>query len=116
MQHRMNASLPTPITLSQHAACRAAQRAIPACIVEALLATGVRDHDHRGGIRVHVHQHRSKQRFIARVGRDAGQRFSNCYCIVDSESSREVITVGWLSARRNVDALPPHRQRTRRPR
>ena len=110
----MNASLPTPITLLQYAAIRSEQRAIPPSIVAALLETGVRDHDHRGGIRIHLHQHRSKQRFIERVGRDAGERFGNCYCIVDSESGRQVITVGWLSGRRTVDALPPHRQRARR--
>ena len=65
-----------PITLSHHAAARSAQRAIPHAIVEALLQTGIHDHDHRGGIRVHVHEHRSKQRFIEQVGREAGERYS----------------------------------------
>ena len=113
-QHRMKHPLSPPITLSQHAAYRSAQRAIPQTIVEALLETGVRDHDHRGGIRVHVHAHRSKQRFIERVGREAAERYRNCYCVVDSHSGREVITVGWLSGRRSVDAQPPHRMRARR--
>ena len=103
-----------PMTLTQHAASRAAQRAIPHPIVEALLETGVHDYDHRGGIRVHVHEHRSKQRFIERVGRDAGERYSNCYCVIDSNGGREVITVGWITGRRTVDPLPPHRARARR--
>ena len=108
----MNPSL--SVASSQHAASRSAQRAIPQSIVDALLDVGVRDHDHRGGIRVHVHQHRSKRRFIARLGRDAGERFCNCYCIIDSQTGREVITVGWLSVRRTVDPQPPHRLRARR--
>jgi hypothetical protein len=114
MLHRMNHSLPSSLTLSQHAACRAAQRAIPHSIVAALLEIGVRDYDHRGGIRVHVHHHRSKLRFIERVGREAAERFRNCYCVIDSEHGREVITVGWLNGRRTVDAPPPHRRRTGR--
>jgi hypothetical protein len=105
----MNHSHPSSLTWSQHAACRAAQRAIPPAIVAALLETGVRDHDHRGGVRVHVHHHRSKLRFIERVGREAAERYSNCYCVIDSEHAREVITVGWLNGRRTKDALPPHR-------
>ncbi len=83
---------------------------------DALLAVGIRDHDHRGGIRVHVHQHRSKRRFIARLNRDAGERFSNCYCVLDSQTGRELITMGWLSVRRTVDAQPQHRLRARRTR
>ena len=110
----MNHLQSNPLKLSQHAASRSAQRAIPLAIVEALLQTGVHDHDHRGGIRVHVHEHRSKQRFIEQVGREAGERYSNCYCVVDSDSGREVITVGWITGRRTVDTLPPHRTRARR--
>ena len=102
------------LTLTSHAACRLAQRAIPAFVVEALMEVGVRDHDHCGGIRVHVHHHRAKQHFIQHVGREAGERFSICYCVIDSETGRDVITVGWINTRRTTDAQPRHRRGARR--
>ena len=101
---------PAPtLHLSRHAATRTAQRAIPELIVQALVATGVRDHDHCGGIRIHLHQRQARQRFIDRVGRDVAERFCDCYCVVDSFTASEVITVGWLNTRRTRDATPAHR-------
>lgn len=102
------------LTLTKHAACRAAQRAIPPYVVEALIAVGIRDHDHRGGIRVHVRHHRARQHFIQQVGREAGERFGSCYCVIDSKAEHDVITVGWMTTRRMTDAQPRHRRGVRR--
>ena len=81
---------------------RSAQRAIAHFVVEALVAVGLRDHDHR-----------AKERFIKRVGREVGERFSSCYCVLDSHAGQEVITVGWMNVRRTTDAQPPHRRARR---
>ena len=107
--HRHGDAPAPTLHLSRHAATRTAQRAIPELIVQALVATGVRDHDHCGGIRIHLHQRQARQRFTDRVGRRVAERFSDCYCIVDSLTASEVITVGWLSTRRTRDATPARR-------
>lgn len=110
----MKFTQPGTLILSKHAEWRASQRAIPAAILEALLAVGVRDFDHRSGIRVHVHNHRSKQKFFQLVGRQIGEHFADCYCVLDSTRRTEVITVGWMNVPRVVDVDPPHRIVARR--
>jgi len=95
-----------PIHLTQHARCRSAQRAIPVRVIEQLLATGTRDFDHQGGVRVHLHQQSAKQRFGELAGHDAAARYRNAYAVVDAADSTCVITVGWCELTRRTDPSP----------
>ena len=96
---------------TRHAQCRSAQRAIPPHIVEALLATGRREFDHRGGMRVHLHQRAAQQRFSAHAGANASAQYRNVYAVVDAVDASVVITVGWCE--RSVRSDPAQRRRTR---
>ena len=101
-----------PVHLTQHARCRSAQRAIPPRVIEQLLATGKRDFDHRGGVRVHLHQQSAQLRFGKLAGRDAAARYRNAYTVVDAADPTCVITVGWCELTRRTDPSahrPPRR-------
>ena len=95
-----------PVHLSRHAQCRSAQRAIPPHVVEFLLAAGKRDFDHRGGVRVHLHQRSAQQRFTNLAGRHTAERYRNAYVVVDCNDPRFVITVGWCELTRRDDCSP----------
>jgi Domain of unknown function (DUF4258) len=97
------------IHLTRHAQCRAAQRAIPPSVVEQLLVAGKRDFDHRGGVRVHLHQRSARQRFINLAGQHTADQYRNAYVVVDCTDPRLVITVGWCELTRRTDRSP-HRQ------
>ena len=89
------------VHISEHARTRMAQRAVPVHVVDALLAIGKRDHDHRGGVRIHVHQKAAKRRFSAALGAAAGSQYQNVYAVLvgDSEtSSSTLVTVGRIHA------------------
>lgn len=101
---RINPTL--PINLTRHARCRSAQRAIPVRVIEQLLATGMRDFDHQGGVRVHLHQQSAQQRFGELAGHDAAARYRNAYAVVDAADSTCVITVGWCELTRRTDPSP----------
>lgn len=97
-----------PVHLTRHARCRSAQRAIPFRVVEQLLATGKRDFDHQGGVRVHLHQQSAQQRFSELAGHDAAARYRNAYAVVDAADPTCVITVGWCELTRRTDPSPHH--------
>ena len=74
-----------------------AQRAVPVHVVEALLVSGKFDHDHRGGVRIHVHHKAAKRRFADALGAAAASQYQNVYAVLvgDSEtSSSTLVTVG----------------------
>ena len=96
---------------TRHGQCRQAQRAIPRSVVEQLLATGKRDFDHRGGIRIHLHNRRAQQNCARITSEDALARYRNAYAVVDSANSTVVITVGWCELTRRTD--PSDRRRRR---
>lgn len=105
--HRPHTDPAIPVVLfTRHAQCRTAQRAIPPHVVEMLLATGKRDFDHRGGMRVHLHQRGARQRIIDLAGQHTADRYRNAYVVVDCSDPRLVITVGWCELTRRNDASP----------
>ena len=88
-----------PVQISEHAQRRMAQRAVPVHVVNALLASGKRDHDHRGGVRVHVHHKAAKRRFAVAVGAATASQYQNLYAVLvdDGDStSQTLVTVGRL--------------------
>ena len=95
-----------PVHFTQHARCRSAQRAIPFRVVEQLLAAGKRDFDHRGGVRVHLHQRSAQRRFNELAGQYAAARYRNAYTVVDAADPTCVITVGWCELTRRTDPSP----------
>lgn len=100
-------ALPTStVQFSRHAEIRKAQRAIPTTVVAQLLAVGKREHDHRGGIRVHLHSRQARKRFAELAGSRAVEQFSNVYLVVDCHDPRFVITAGWRSLHGHRDPSP----------
>ena len=96
----------TPIHFTRHAQCRSAQRAIPPHIVALLLATGRRDFDHRGGVRVHLRQKRAQLNFARATSAETLARYRNAYAVTDATDARCVITVGWCELTRRIDPAP----------
>lgn len=91
---------------TRHAQCRSAQRAIPPRIVEQLLAVGKRDFDHRGGVRIHLHDRSAQHRFAALAGSELAAQYRNAYLVVDCIDLQHVITVGWCHVSRRTDPAP----------
>ena len=95
-------STPTGYQLSQHAMLRMAQRGIPSCVVEALVVTGKREHDGRGGLRIHLRHKAAQRRFASAIGAEAAARYRDVYAVVVVEGCIRppvLVTVGRLRAR-----------------
>lgn len=78
------------------------QRAIPPRVIDVLLRVGRRDHDHRGGVRVHLFDKKRRERFAAQLRTEyadkaAWRRYANVYVVLDAPRSQTstpyVITV-----------------------
>lgn len=95
-----------PVHLTQHARCRSAQRAIPFRVVEQLLAAGKRDHDRRGGIRIHLHHRHAQQDFARLTSAETLAQYRNAYAVVACNDPRVVITVGWCELTGRTDPSP----------
>lgn len=108
LQHSSNL-FPAPV-FTRHAQCRQAQRSISPAIVELLLASGQRDHDHRGGIRIHLHDRRAQQTFARITDWETLARYKNAYLVVNATEPNVVITVGWCHTPRRTDVSPRHQR------
>ena len=95
-----------PVHLTRHARCRADQRAIPPRVIEQLLRSGKRDHDHHGGIRIHLHHRPAQQHFARLTSAETLAHYRNAYAVVDATDSTCVITVGWCELTRRTDPSP----------
>ena len=79
-----------------------AQRSIPSCVVSALVATGKREHDGRGGLRIHLRHKAAQRRFASALGSETAVRYRDVYAVlVDDgcDKTSVLITVGRLRAR-----------------
>jgi hypothetical protein len=81
----------TELRLTEHARARMQQRAIPPAVVEALLAYGRGEHDHRGGTLLYFNKAARRRLERARRIRDL-ERHLDAYAVV--AGTGEVITVG----------------------
>ena len=82
-----------------------AQRGIPARVVSALVATGKREHDGRGGLRIHLHHKEAQRRFGDYVGKCTSNNYRNVHAILADESNEmqpTLVTVGWLSGKQRA--------------
>ena len=94
------------VHLTRHAQCRAAQRAISPRVIEQLLSSGKRDHDHHGGIRIHLHHRRAQQNFARLTSAETLAQYRNAYAVVACNDPRVVITVGWCELTGRTDPSP----------
>lgn len=81
----------TELRLTEHARARMQQRAIPPAVVEALLAYGRGEHDHRGGTLLYFNKGARRRLERARRMREL-ERHLDAYAVV--ACTGEVITVG----------------------
>ncbi|MCC6145274.1 MAG: hypothetical protein DPW12_10510 [Rhodocyclaceae bacterium] len=81
----------TDLLLTEHARARMQQRAIPPAVVEALLAYGQGEHDHRGGT-IHYFNKAARRRLERERLDRALERYLDAYAVV--AGTGEVITVG----------------------
>ena len=81
----------TELRLTEHARTRMQQRAIPPAVVEALLAYGRGEHDHRGSTIVYFNKSARQRLEWERRIRDL-ERYLDAYAVV--AGTGEVITVG----------------------
>lgn len=81
----------TNLLLTEHARTRMQQRAIPSAVVEALLAFGKGEHDHRGGTILYFNKAARRRLERERLDR-ALERHLDAYAVVAGNG--EVITVG----------------------
>ena len=98
--HTLNST--NPVLLSNHARMRMAQRAIPAQVVDVLLAIGKREHDHQGALRVHVRDKVAKRQFLQALGSERASRYRDIYAVVTLDTAAiqpTLVTVGRLRAR-----------------
>ncbi len=94
---------PQQYEISQHTALRMAQRGIPSRVVSALIATGKREHDGRGGLRVHLRHKAAQRKFAELIGERVASSYRDLYAVLASYSQQAgptLVTVGWLSGRR----------------
>lgn len=78
-----------------------AQRGIPSRVVSALIATGKREHDGRGGLRIHLKHRAAQRRFSSVLDPEAAARYRDVYAVVVGEGSSTpavLVTVGRLRA------------------
>lgn len=89
------------LQLTEHAQARIQQRAIPAPVIEGLLAFGRAEHDHRGSTLCYF-DHRAKIRLRNAWGKDAYKRLESkldAYLVLGPDGS--VITAGHRTRRIN---------------
>lgn len=79
------------LRFTDHARTRMQQRAIPSTVVEALLAYGRGQHDHRGSTIVYFDKAARRRLERERLDREL-ERFLDAYAVVATNG--EVITVG----------------------
>lgn len=79
------------LRLTEHARARMQQRAIPPTVVEALLAYGHGEHDHRGGT-IHYFNKAARRRLERERLDRALERYLDAYAVV--AATGEIITVG----------------------
>lgn len=84
-------ALQTELRLTEHARTRMQQRAIPPVVVEALLAYGRGEHDHRGGTILYFNKAARRRLERERIDR-ALERHLDAYAVV--AGTGEIITVG----------------------
>ena len=99
---------PQQYEISQHAALRMAQRGIPSRVVSALIATGKREHDGRGGVRIHLRHRAARRRFASVLDPEAAARYRDVYAVVVGEglsTPAVLVTVGRLRANTKASGI-----------